>query len=81
MSYGLPTFKLNGKVVVHFGAFKDHMSLFPGATPVAELQDRLGEFKTAKGTIQFTPDHPIPDDVLQEMIQFCIERASAKQSR
>jgi uncharacterized protein YdhG (YjbR/CyaY superfamily) len=76
MSYGLPTFKLNGKVVVHFGAFKDHLSLFPGSAPIAELQDRLAEFKTAKGTIQFTIDRPIPDDLLHDIIAFCTQRAS-----
>lgn len=75
MSYGLPTFKLNGKVLLHFGAFKDHLSLFPGTLPIAGLQVKLKDFKRAKGTIQFTTGHAIPDDVLHDLVLLCVERA------
>lgn len=75
MSYGLPTFKLNGKVILHFGAFKDHMSVFPGASPVGKLADKLTDYKVAKGTIQFTPERPLPAELLSEIIELCHARA------
>ena len=56
-------------------AFKDHMSIFPGAAPVEELKQKLTEYKTSKGTIQFTMDRPIPDQLLQEILDLCIVRA------
>jgi uncharacterized protein YdhG (YjbR/CyaY superfamily) len=68
ISYGIPTFKYKGKYVLYFGAFKGHMSLFPGAHLTAVLREKLSGYKMAKGTIQFTEDHPIPDSVVEEIV-------------
>lgn len=77
MSYGMPTFKYQGKVIVHFGVFKDHLSIFPGAGPVDQLADRLTDFKTSKGTIQFTDDAPLSDELLEDIISLCVKRAQS----
>ncbi len=81
MSYGLPTFKLNNMVLLHFGAFQNHMSIFPGAAPIAELAKMLSDYRTAKGTIQFTAEKPLPKQLLQDIIELCVARASPTQSR
>lgn len=47
-------------------------SFFPGTT-VAEFADRLRGFKTSKGTIQFTPDHPLPEDLVRAIVRRRIE--------
>ena len=70
MTYGMPGFKYNGHYFISFAAFKDHMSLFPGAEPVAVLEAKLDDFKHAKGTIQFTLDHPLPDALVEEVRSF-----------
>ena len=75
MSYGMPTFKYKGKVIIHFGAFSDHMSLFPGAGTVEELADKLADFKTSKGTIQFTQKQPVSDELLSEIVSISVARA------
>lgn len=68
ISYGMPGFKYKGQSVVWVGAFKDHMSLFPG--PVTkELAKKLTEFKMRKGTIQFTIEHPLPEALIVEIVQ------------
>lgn len=67
-SYMMPTFKYKGRPLLHVGAFKNHMSLFPTAGPIAELEDELKEFNTGKGTLQFTPDKPIPEDIIKELL-------------
>lgn len=74
ITYGMPGFKHNGKYLLAFSAFKDHLSLFPGAEPVESIKARLDGFTMSKGTIQFTPEKPIPDDILTEIIQLCLER-------
>ncbi len=56
--YGLPGFKLNGHPLVYFGAGKKHCALY-GAVPPG-FTDKLKEFKTSKGAIQFTPQKPLP---------------------
>ena len=69
MSYGIPTFKYRGKILLHVGAFKDHMSIFPGSEATQKFADRLRGYKISKGTIQFTVDNPLPDEILREIVQ------------
>lgn len=73
-TYGMPGFKYKGKYLISFAAFKDHLSIFPGAAPVEALKDQLVDFKTSKGTVQFTLEHPIPDALITQMVAM---RASA----
>lgn len=68
ISYGLPALKYKGKPLVYFGAFKNHMSLFPTAGPTETLKDKLSGYFVSKGTIQFTEDNPLPDSLLEEII-------------
>lgn len=69
-SWGMPTYKYNGKNLIHFAAFKEHMSLFPGALPdTKEMQEKLKTYKTSKGTIQFTEENPLPESLIKELIQ------------
>jgi len=87
ISYGLPTFKLDGNLV-HFGAAAKHCAFYPGAV-VAQFADRLDGFETAKGTIRFQPDHPLPPELIADIVQRRIaqnrataaERAARKQAR
>ena len=68
ISYGMPGFKYKGKYLVGFSAFKDHLSLFPTNGPIETLKDKLAGFTLAKGTIQFTPEHPIPEALIKEIL-------------
>ncbi len=69
IGYGIPVLRYKDKYLIGFAAFKNHMSIFPGASPIARTMDKLGGFKTAKGTIQFTLDNQIPDELLIEIVQ------------
>jgi len=74
IGYGMPVFKYKGKYLIGLSAFKNHMSIFPGAEPVELFKDKLGDFKTSKGTIQFTLENPIPESLIKEIIEECLER-------
>jgi uncharacterized protein YdhG (YjbR/CyaY superfamily) len=78
ISYGVPTLKHKGKYLIHFAAFKDHMSLFPGSGAIKVLEDKLSKFKLAKGTIQFTIDNPIPKSVLKLIIKYRLNNIAGK---
>jgi uncharacterized protein YdhG (YjbR/CyaY superfamily) len=68
-SYGMPAFKVKGKPLLGFTASQRHLSLHPFSPGAIEaVKDGLGGFELSKGTIRFTPDNPIPDDVLRRMI-------------
>lgn len=78
ISYGMPTFKLNGKNVVHFAAFKNHIGFYPLPSGVAYFQDLTKEFETSKGTVQFPYDKPLPADIVKEVIEFRLGELKAE---
>jgi uncharacterized protein YdhG (YjbR/CyaY superfamily) len=68
IGYGIPTFKLDGNLV-HYAAFKNHCSFFPGSLVQNQaFAAELAGFKTAKGTIQFTPENPLPDELVRRIV-------------
>ena len=82
ISYGMPAFKHHG-MLVYFAAFKNHCSFFPGSSQIIKLYDELKPFKTAKGTIQFTVDKPLPVTLVKKIVKARMKeneaRLSAKQ--
>lgn len=71
ISYGIPTLKLTGPVL-HYGAFAKHCSLFLGSM-TEEFEPELTGFKTSKGTIQFTPENPLPEELVKKMVRRRLE--------
>lgn len=74
ISYGIPTFKHKGKPLIYFGAFKDHMSIFPASDEtIKAIGEELGKFRTSKGTLQFTEDRPIPEVIIKQIIKYRLD--------
>ena len=73
ISYGIPTFKFNGKNLIHFGAFKEHLSFFPGPFVIETFKERLSLYKISKGTIQVPYSESIDFDLLKDMISFRVK--------
>ncbi len=69
ISYQIPTFKLNGNLV-HFAAFKDHISFFPTSSARIEFKKALSKYKGGKGTIQFPMGEQIPYDLVKKIVIF-----------
>lgn len=71
MSYAMPGFRQpgpKGKMVVGYAAFAKHLGLYPHSGTVIPLID-CTPFKTSKSGVLFTPDHPLPDDLLHRIIE------------
>jgi len=68
-SYDMPAFTYQGKPLIYFAAFKDHLSVFPTSFPIDALKDELTSYTVSKGTIQFTLDHPLPDDLIEKLLK------------
>ncbi len=68
LSYGVPGFRHPGGVLVWFAAAKSHLSFFPGGI-VAEFADELAGFDTAKGTVRFTPERPLPLALVRRIVR------------
>ena len=73
ISYGISTFDLNGRHLVHFAAFKKHVGFFPTSSGVTAFKKELSSFKTSKGTVQFPLDKPIPFDLIRRIVDFRVK--------
>lgn len=80
ISYGMPTIKYKGKYLIYFGAFKDHLSVFPTGDPTLEDIEGYAAFKTSKGTLQFTEEKPIPDKLVKALVLARIESIDSGRS-
>jgi uncharacterized protein YdhG (YjbR/CyaY superfamily) len=70
VSYGMPAFLYAGRPLLGFRAAKRHLSIFPFSPAAIEaIKDRLGGFDLSKGTIRFSPDSPVPKDVLADLVR------------
>jgi uncharacterized protein YdhG (YjbR/CyaY superfamily) len=69
ISYKIPTFKLNGRMLVSYAAFAEHCSFFPGSGPIEAHQDELKSYQTSKGTIRFTPDRPLRASLIKKLVK------------
>ena len=69
ISYGIPAFKLKGRPVVWFAAFKEHCSFFPAAKAIRAHAAELKAYKISKGTIQFPHGRPPPAKLVAKLVK------------
>ena len=79
ISYGMPAFRLNGKVVAGFAAFKNHLSYLPHSGSVLpKLEEDLAGYKGTKGSLQFPIDQPLPKPLVEKLIRTRVEELPYK---
>jgi uncharacterized protein YdhG (YjbR/CyaY superfamily) len=70
ISYQMPTFKLNGKNLVHFAGYRNHIGFYPVPSGMLAFKKELSVYKQGKGSVQFPIDHPLPLDLVTEIVKF-----------
>lgn len=78
MAYGIPTFKLNGKNLVHFAALKSHIGFYPTPSAIEHFMEDLKPYELSKGTVKFPLDKPIPYDLIERMVRFRVAEVGGK---
>jgi uncharacterized protein YdhG (YjbR/CyaY superfamily) len=69
ISYGMPAYRLRGKVIAGFAAFKNHLSYLPHSGSVfAEIPDEVAGYVTSKGALQFPIERPLPKSLVKKLI-------------
>ncbi len=81
ISYRMPTFDLNGKHLVYFAAFKNHIGFFPFPSGVEAFKKETSGLVTSKGTIQFPNDQPLPLDLVAKIVQFKVKENLERKSK
>ncbi|HNX85004.1 MAG: DUF1801 domain-containing protein [Bacteroidales bacterium] len=81
ISYMMPSFRYNGKILVYFAAHKNHLGFY--ATPSGNIafSEELKDYKSSKGAVQFPLDRPIPYDLIRRMVQYKLEEIMASSTK
>jgi uncharacterized protein YdhG (YjbR/CyaY superfamily) len=70
LSYGMPAFRVGGKVVAGFAAFRHHLAYLPHSGEVlGALADELAGYEQTKGSLHFRVDEPLPDDLVRRLVE------------
>ena len=79
ISYGLPAFRLNGRLLVAIGAAANHCAFYPmSSSTVAAHKDELKDYHTSKGTIRFQVDKPLPGTLVRKLVRARIAENEAR---
>ena len=82
ISYGMPAYKVQGKVIAGFAAFKNHLSYLPHSGSVLnKLADELSAYESTKGSLHFPVDQPLPRALVSRLVQVRLEEAEIPERR
>ncbi|WP_217176995.1 iron chaperone [Streptomyces sp. AC495_CC817] len=77
--YGMPALLFRGKALLSVMRTRSHLGVYPfSADAVASVRGRLDGFEVSTGAIRFTREHPLPDDVVRDLVLFRAEQIGAK---
>jgi uncharacterized protein YdhG (YjbR/CyaY superfamily) len=69
ISYQMPGFRLGGRLLVTFGAARQHCAFYPGAYPLEVHRDELAAYDTSKGTVRFPAEKPLPAALVRKLVK------------
>lgn len=76
ISYGMPAFKVRGKTIAGFAAFKNHLSYLPHSGSVfPQLKEELAGYSTSSGALRFGIDRPLPGPLVEKLIMVRLHQA------
>lgn len=78
ISYAIPTLKLNGKNLVHFAAFRNHIGFYATPTGHDAFKEELSHYKQGKGSVQFPLDQPMPLELIKKIVKFRVNEMKLK---
>lgn len=79
ISYGLPAFKLRGKTIAGFAAFKNHLSYLPhSGTVIPQLAEETAAYTSTKGSLHFPVDEPLPEALVRKLLEVRMTEAFDK---
>ena len=80
ISYQMPAFRHDGRVLVYFAAAANHCAFYPGGM-VNDFKDELEAYETSKGTIRFQPERPLPASLVQKIVKARVAQNAGRASK
>jgi len=80
ISYGIPTFTLNGNLV-HFAGYKNHIGFYPTPSGITAFKKELSAYKGAKGSVQFPINEPLPLTLVSRIVKFRVKKSLNTKSK
>jgi uncharacterized protein YdhG (YjbR/CyaY superfamily) len=80
-AYQMPAYKTNGKPLVYYAAFKNHIGFYATPTGHSEFAKELSKYKQGKGSVQFPFDKPIPFDLIGRIVKFRVKENLSKKHK
>lgn len=68
--YAMPAYKLNGKPLVYFAGYKNHIGFYATPTGHEAFKEALSRYKQGKGSVQFPLTEPMPVELIKEIVNF-----------
>jgi uncharacterized protein YdhG (YjbR/CyaY superfamily) len=82
ISYGLPAYRVRGKVIAGFAAFKKHLSYLPhSGSVIPEVGARAAGYTTMKGSLHFAVDKPLPKLLVRQLVKVRLHQAFPDEGR
>jgi len=78
INYGVPTFTLGGRNLVHFSAAKKHIGFYPTPSAIEAFKAELSGYAGAKGSVQFPYDQRLPLGLITRIVKFRVKEQLAK---
>lgn len=76
ISYGIPTFDLGGKHLVHYAGYTRHVGFYPGPSGIEAFGDELEPYRRAKGSVQFPLGEPLPTDLISRIVVYRVRETA-----
>ena len=80
ISYRIPTFKQDGRTVVHFAGFKNHIGMYPPVNDAA-LKKAVARYAGEKGNLRFPLDEKMPHSLISRIVKSKLKEAKARGTR
>jgi len=78
ISYGMPAYKINGRPLVYFAGYKNHIGFYATPTGHKEFEAELSRYKQGKGSVQFPLNQDLPTNLISRIVTFRMKENKAK---
>jgi uncharacterized protein YdhG (YjbR/CyaY superfamily) len=81
ISYAIPTFDQNGRHLVHFAGYKNHVGFYPVPSAMEAFSEELAPYKHGKGSARFALGEALPTDLIRRIVEFRVAESTGKAAK